>query len=101
MRFTGFPFELRTFYDHPGHGLGTGSATAVFAMTIRADTRLSAYREPNFAGITSPSDPVHLMSYTSPPHAVVPLPRPEFCRNNIRQRSRSSHDVKRTKNRVE
>ncbi len=59
MRFTGFPFEVRTFYDEPGHGLCAGGATAIFAMTIRADTRLSVYREPNFPAITSASDHVY------------------------------------------
>jgi hypothetical protein len=59
---TGFPFEVRTFYDDPGHGLRTGSATAVFAMTIRADTHLSFYREPNFPAITSASDYVYFMT---------------------------------------
>jgi len=62
MRFTGFPLEIRTLYDDPGHGLRTGSATAVFAMTVRADTRLAVDREPNSPAITSASDHVCFMT---------------------------------------
>ena len=55
MRFASFKFEVGTLYDDPGHRLRTRRAPAIFAMTIRADARLTFYLESNFSAVTSAS----------------------------------------------
>src|ERR1044072_6015275 len=59
MRFTGFPFEVRTVYDEPSHSLGDGGVTGILAMTDRADARLSLHLNPNFPAIPPASDRVY------------------------------------------
>jgi hypothetical protein len=52
-RFAGLPFKVGRLHDDPGHGLGASCAPAIFAMTIRAQSRFALYRESNFSAITA------------------------------------------------